>query len=44
MRANKNTKMVITRAPGYPPGSKFNQNDPTMSPDGLPCPKDPNFN
>ena len=34
-----NTKMVITRAPGHPQGSKFDQNDPTMSPDVLACPK-----
>ena len=40
----QNTKMVITRVPGHPPGSIFNQNDPTISPDVFACPNGVNFN
>ena len=39
-----NTKIIITRPPGHPQGSKVDQNDPTMSPDVLPCPKGVNLN
>ena len=31
--------MVITQVPGHPPGSKFEENDPTMFPDVLACPE-----
>ena len=42
--ATWNTKMAITQVLGYPPGSIFNQNDPTMSLDVPACPKGVNFN
>ena len=32
------------RIPGHPPRSKFNQNDPTMSPDVFTCPKGDKIN
>ena len=37
--ATWDTKIVITQVPGHPPGSELGQNDRTMSPDVLPCPK-----
>ena len=36
--------MIITRVPWGPQGSKFNQNDSTISPKVFPCPKGPNLN
>ena len=44
MRANINTKMVITGSPEHPQGSKFDQNLPTMSPEAPAHPKGPNIN
>ena len=44
MRADIKHKNGLTRAPGHPPGSKFDQHDPTMSPDVLALPKGSKIN
>ena len=39
LRLTKSPQIVITQVLEHPPRSKFNQNDPTISPDVFACPK-----